>query len=318
MPDQPRPLPPPAPPRIFTFEQSAQGDETGYPIHVRRRVDQGETHLHEHLYHEIVFVENGTADHVSAEGVRKLRVGDLLVIKPRIWHGYRNPVHFGIVNCLFDRRILIHQQVFLSLLEGAFALFQKPPPRPRATPPTFLHAAPSYREQLVSHLNAMIRERHEKQAHWEGALVSHLLNLIVIISRLDLPAEPQPLTDKARDFANEVMIHLETHFREKITLPALSTHFHVSPSYLSRLFTKRMGMSIIDYTNHLRIEAACHLLRSTDWPVTRIATEVGYDEVAYFFRRFRREIGKSPQHYRTGQPTSHSTGPSNPPGLPSA
>jgi len=276
----------------------------GYPIYVKRRPAQADTVAHEHVYHEIVFVETGTAEHLSAEGIRRLHAGDVLVIKPRIWHQYIGTANFGIINCLFDRRILAHQQVFVSLLGGAFDLFSRPPKNPASTPPAFFHAPPHLREYFIFLLNSMIRERKEKQAQWEGALVGHLMNLIVAISRLDCinPVPEAPLlTHKARDFANEIMIYLETNFREKIVLDELSRQFHVSSSYLSRIFTRRMGMGVIDYTNHLRIEAACELLRNSDWPVTRIATEVGYEEVAYFFRRFRKEIGMSPQSYRQQQ-----------------
>jgi len=289
-------------PRIFTFQQSTNWDREGYPIFVKRRESQQATYLHEHVYHEIVLVESGTADHISAEGVRKLHSGDLLVIKPRIWHQYENPKHFGIVNCLFDRRILMHQKVFLSLIGGAFELFLKPPRQPATTPPSILHASPSQRLRITDILNAMVRERREKLIDWEGALAVHLLDLIVTISRIyhgANPGERPPLTDKARDFVNGIVVYLESQSHKKITLSELSKKFHTSESYLSRLFSKRMGMGIIDYIHHLRIEAACELLRTSDWSVSRVASEVGYDEIPYFCRRFRREIGKSPKEYRT-------------------
>ncbi len=294
----------PLSPTIFTFQQSARGDIDGYPIYVKRRTDQADTVIHEHVFHEIVFVESGTAEHRSAEGTRRLLTGDLLVIKPRIWHQYFNTANFGVINCLFDRRILAHQQVFVSLLGGAFDLFSRPPKDPAHTPPAFFHVPPYLREHFLFLLHSMIRERKEKQPQWEGVLVGHLMSLIATIARLDCsnPAPQLPvLTREARDFANEVLIHLETHFRDKVTLEELSKAFSVSPSYLSRIFAKRIGMGIIEYTNHLRIEAACELLRTSDWSVTRIATEVGYEEVSYFFRRFRKEIGMSPHTYRQQQ-----------------
>lgn len=291
-------------PVIFTLQQSARWDSTGYPIFVRRQPKQEPTVIHEHVYHEIVFVESGTAEHLSAEGTRRLHAGDVLVLKPRIWHQYLSTSRFGVINCLFDRRILSHQKAFLSLLGGAFDLFIKPPKHAVSTPPAFFHASPHLRKDFLHLLNAMIRERKEKREQWEGAMVVHLMSLIVAIARLDTGepvGQPEELTHGARDFANEVVIYLEMNFRQKITLDELSRHFHVSASYLSRIFTRRMGVGIISYINHLRIEAACELLRSSDWPVTRIATEVGYDEVAYFFRRFRKEIGMSPQVYRQQQ-----------------
>lgn len=295
-----------AAPLVFTITQT-EGDKEGYPILTRRCPDQRETFAHEHAYHEVVFVESGTAEHLSAEGKRRLVVGDLLVIKPRIWHRYINTQGFGIINCLFDRRILIHQKVFLSLANGAFELFQKPVSQPASTPPTFLHATPTQQERLLSILNTMIRERQEKQLDWQGALVGSLLSLIVTISRIHHGVNQEAacsLGEQKRDLANAMMLYLEEHFRDGVSLEELSRRFHASPSHLSRVFTQRLGMGIVDYVNRLRIEAACDLLKSTDLPATRIASEVGYDEVPYFFRRFKREMGKSPLEYRKGV-TSH-------------
>lgn len=287
---------------VFTFTQTG-GDKEGYPILIRRCPDQHETHAHEHVYHEVAFVESGTAEHLSAEGKRRLVVGDILVIKPRIWHRYINTQGFGIINCLFNRRILTHQKVFLSLASGAFELFQKPVRQPATTPPSFLHASPTQQERILSIMNTMIRERQEKQLDWQGALVGSLLNLIVAISRIHHGVnreEPCSMGEQKRNVATAVMVYLEEHFRSAITLDDLARRFHASPSHLSRVFAQRVGMGIIDYVNHLRIEAACALLQSTDWSATRIASEVGYDETPYFFRRFKRELGTSPLNYRRG------------------
>ncbi len=287
--------------RVFTLTQTG-GDPDSYPILIKHYRDQQETFAHEHVYHEVVLVETGTAEHFSAEGKRRLVVGDIVILKPRMWHRYVNPQGFGIINCLFDRRILIHQKVFLSLASGAFELFQKPVRRPSEVAPTFLHASPTQQERLLAILYSMIREQQEKQIDWQGALVSNLLNLIVAISRIHHGSglETPALGDQRRDLANAVMVYLEESFRERITLEDLSRRFHASQSHLSRVLNLRLGMGIIDYINHLRIELACELLKSTDWAATRIASEVGYDEVPYFFRRFKREMGMSPLDYRKG------------------
>lgn len=59
-----------------------------------------------------------------------------------------------------------------------------------------------------------------------------------------------------------------------------------------------MGLGLIEYVNTLRIEEACRLLGTRDWSITQIAGEVGYDEIAYFSRCFRKKTGKSASAYR--------------------
>lgn len=285
-------------PEVFSIHTTG-GDKEGYPILIKRHINQADTSYHEHIFHELVLVEGGTAEHQSCEGVRRLVAGDILVIRPRIWHRYFNTQNFQIVNCLFDRKILIDHSVFLSLAKGAFDLVHRPVLFPDKTPPSFLHANPQQRESITETLNGMIQERKDKRVDWEGSLIAHLLNLIIQISRVnnESPRE-EALSDSNRNLANMLLVYLEGHFRKEITLKELSVRFHSSPSHLSRVFNKRIGMSIIDYINHLRIEAACKLLRTTDLTASQVASEVGYDEIPYFFRRFKRELRTSPQEYR--------------------
>jgi AraC family L-rhamnose operon transcriptional activator RhaR len=286
---------------IFTLKQSAADDLEGYPIFVKRQTDQKDTFPHEHVYYEVAIIEAGTADHYSAEGTRRLQAGDLIVVKPGVWHQYRNTRTFHIVNCLFDRRILIHQKMFFSLVGGAFDLFGRPAGLSRKVAPIFLHAQPAQHERLRQIIKSMILERREKLIDWEGALLAQLQDLIVILSRIHHGAHPgaeEELTPGVRDLCNEIIVYLEDHFRERVSLADLSHHFHASPSYLSRIFKRRMGLGLIEYVNTLRIEEACRLLGTRDWSITQIAGEVGYDEIAYFSRCFRKKTGKSASAYR--------------------
>jgi AraC-like DNA-binding protein len=57
-------------------------------------------------------------------------------------------------------------------------------------------------------------------------------------------------------------------------------------------------MGIVEFVHRTRAEEACRLLRMTEDPVGRIASRVGYDEIAYFSRCFRGQIGQSPRAYR--------------------
>jgi len=92
--------------------------------------------------------------------------------------------------------------------------------------------------------------------------------------------------------------HLQRHFAEPLTLTQLARHVHISPAHLSRSFSKRVGMGPVRFVHRLRAEQACRLLCFTSMQVGEIAGRVGYSELAYFSRCFRRQIGVSPREYR--------------------
>ena len=75
---------------------------------------------HDHVFQEVVVVESGTCDHVTAAGRQTLRPGDIIVIRPHVWHAYENPRAMRIINCLFDNSLIRRFGGLLSGVDGAF------------------------------------------------------------------------------------------------------------------------------------------------------------------------------------------------------
>lgn len=100
----------------------------------------------------------------------------------------------------------------------------------------------------------------------------------------------------------DVASHLELHFAQPVALHDLAGRVNVSPAHLSRNFGRHMG--IVEFVHQLRCEEACRLLRCTSMPIGQLGLRVGYGEVAYFSRCFRRQTGQSPREYRSraGEP----------------
>ena len=67
------------------------------------------------------------------------------------------------------------------------------------------------------------------------------------------------------------------------------------------------GVSYRGILMELRVEAATHYLRSTDWPVERIASRLGYESPATFRNLFRRWTGKTPGEVRNSCETPASS-----------
>lgn len=79
----------------------------------------------------------------------------------------------------------------------------------------------------------------------------------------------------------------------------LAENVGVSLGYLCTIFKKEMGKTITTYIREKRMVYAAHLLTTTTLQIQTIALHVGIDDVQYFSKLFRREMGKSPQEYRS-------------------
>lgn len=92
---------------------------------------------------------------------------------------------------------------------------------------------------------------------------------------------------------------IETDYAEDITLASLAEQYHVDASYLSRIFSRKYGESIISFLTRVRMEKAAQLMRDESRKLEAIAFLVGYDDYHYFSRVFRKKMGVSPSEYRS-------------------
>ncbi|MDQ6810100.1 MAG: AraC family transcriptional regulator, partial [Verrucomicrobiota bacterium] len=81
------------------------------------------------------------------------------------------------------------------------------------------------------------------------------------------------------------------------TLESLGQEVGCSPFYLSRSFSREVGLTIPQYLRNLRMERAAELLRSGRYNVTEAATEVGYSSLSHFSKAFCETIGCCPVLY---------------------
>jgi AraC family transcriptional regulator len=95
-----------------------------------------------------------------------------------------------------------------------------------------------------------------------------------------------------------VLVHIQNHLDEAVSLEDLAALAHFSPYHFHRIFRGMVGESVMEHIRRLRLERAAHRLAFTDEPITRIAFEAGYEAHEAFTRAFGAMFGESPSHFR--------------------
>lgn len=80
-------------------------------------------------------------------------------------------------------------------------------------------------------------------------------------------------------------------------IDALADVACLSVSQFKTLFKKNLGVPSNTYLTSRRMERAKTLLMNTDYPVSVVAAEVGYDDASAFTRRFKTHFGQSPREF---------------------
>lgn len=82
------------------------------------------------------------------------------------------------------------------------------------------------------------------------------------------------------------------------TIRDLALEFHLSPSYLQRLFKHQTGVCMGAWLSEQRLQRAANLLVNSDMSVKEIAHNVGYEHASSFIRAFERRYTQAPACYR--------------------
>ena len=108
-------------------------------------------------------------------------------------------------------------------------------------------------------------------------------------------------TDSAWRLVEQAKEYIAGHYSdESLSVEALCSHIHLSPTYFSTLFKREVGMSFTAYVTQVRMDEAVRLLRDTDEKTYRIAERTGYSDPNYFSYVFKRRFDVSPSKYRIG------------------
>jgi YesN/AraC family two-component response regulator len=94
------------------------------------------------------------------------------------------------------------------------------------------------------------------------------------------------------------IIHYIQDQYKTVTLESTARHFNFNSNYLGKVLKKITGNNFIDLVHQIRLSQACILLRNSDVSVQKIANEVGYENINFFYQVFKRKYNCSPAEYR--------------------
>ncbi len=129
-----------------------------------------------------------------------------------------------------------------------------------------------------------------------------VLELLYLLSRQGLNVSPVPWAvyydSRQIQVTRQVHDYMLSHLEEHLTIPDLSSQFHVSPTLLKSCFRQLYGRPLHTCLRQHRLRRGAELLRSTSLPIAEVAAQVGYGSVSQFGAAFRQEFGVSPSQYR--------------------
>lgn len=171
----------------------------------------------------------------------------------------------------------------------------------------------AYLQEIIS---IIIRFANKNHIHIEGVYSERLLNLTFVedfqtfeamfdwLGRWMVHLGIVYTEGLTHNHQQDVIIfeHIESFIRENIdqdiSLQMVADRFFYNPSYLSRLFKRKLNKNYMRFVTEIRIEYAKECLKKPEYLVTDVCTMCGYKSYKHFVKTFRSVTNMTPSDYR--------------------
>ncbi|OGF50030.1 MAG: hypothetical protein A2231_07350 [Candidatus Firestonebacteria bacterium RIFOXYA2_FULL_40_8] len=116
-----------------------------------------------------------------------------------------------------------------------------------------------------------------------------------------LAHEMKLITRRHKEYGRVVerlIVYLKNNFNKKVKLEDISREIKLNPHYIEKIFKIETGVTISEYLISLRIDKAKELLRDIGNNVNDVAYKIGYNDVSYFCKLFKRKTNLTPREYK--------------------
>ena len=236
-------------------------------------------HIHE--YSEILYVVEGSIESTVNGKTELLRAGDIAFITPFKVHSTFTPDSCKLVVCVVSNDYVYDMIPKEKLYRGYNT--------------TSFTATPELKCYLDSRFVEIASRLHllpEKE-------YTHIIKACVhaILAEFISCAEPGEDGSARSGVLASLLLYLNEHFREDLSLAKVSKELGYAPGYISHCLESLPNMNFSALLNSLRIDYAKKLVCETDLTNVEIAFESGFNSERSFYRAFLRHAGMTPGQY---------------------
>lgn len=283
------------------FEKVPQRQWESFHCEEIRGPDYG-TRWHFHPEYQITLAIRSEGHRIVGDNISPLLDGDLVLVGsnlPHCWHQDESRRGNGRGN---GRNKSVHAIIirFLDTFLGADFLA-----KPEMDDVRRLLQRGSRGLQVTGVTRDVVAGRIESLARAEG--LARAIELLAILDTLAKSKDLRTLASASyapslkhddQDRMERVCDFIQKHLTDEIDRGQLAKIASLSEGAFSRFFGSRMGKTVPEYVNELRIGRACLMLAEDRLNITDIGLDCGFRNLANFNRRFREIVKMTPREYR--------------------
>lgn len=168
-------------------------------------------------------------------------------------------------------------------------------------PHPFLFFKSDWDEELMN-----IYRRAREESFGRRSYHNHMMNSLMDLFFITLLRNHERdliVSENSHIRQSEDLIFLLKYMQEHyttVTLKELAAFFNYSERHIQRVLKQSTGAGFMENIQIMKMREAARLLRESRYPVSKIAVDLGYNNLGNFRKIFRRTYGESPAQYRRG------------------
>jgi AraC family transcriptional activator of pobA len=268
-----------------------------FPIHVfsvsEPKSPTVPLHWHEHL--EWMYIRMGSFRVQVGPLFEDVSAGDVVFVNSKLIHAaFPLGKQTELTAIVFNEAVIRN-----SALDNTEIKYILPLLNNEINVPSIFKSGNAVTSSIANSLSRLIEEYALKQEGYELFVKAELLRCLGHVYRSAEKGDTRKRNKPEMEGTISPLIrHLTAHFDEPLTIEEAARMCSLSPNYFCSLFKKTTGKTLIEYINMLRIHEADRLLRESDYRVNEIAYRVGFSNLTYFGRVFKKMKNVTPSDLR--------------------
>lgn len=153
--------------------------------------------------------------------------------------------------------------------------------------------------EILKAINTNLLNEYEFSTEMQRILKCNSYEEIIEIMENNIEKLEAKENEQQNNKLIDTIIHyIYSNYQKDITLEEIAKEVYLTPSYLSHIFKKQTGTTLIKYIKQYRMQKAKEYLENTNMKIVDISEHIGYANCSYFCQNFRSVYGVSPDTCR--------------------
>lgn len=281
-----------------TFREDKKHTEVAFPYNTYLcsiPLDFSSVPVHWHEEMEFIVVKKGRGLVTLDRESRLLEAGQALIVLPGQLHGIRQyqQERMEYENIIFRLEMLLPKEG-----DVCGPKFLEPYRDGKLLYPAWIDGSALYHEEMLECIRKMDELSEQRPRSYPLAVKGWLFQFFFLMFSRVEPTLAEEGREKSLDKMKRILRRIEVDYGKPLSIKEMAEFSGFSESHFMKFFKNHMGVPFVSYLNDYRLTLAARALAEGQEDVLTVGMDVGFSNVSYFNRLFKKKFRMTPLEYR--------------------